>query len=295
MARPTKNSCDYFPHDKDMRHHKKIKSIRSKFKSAGYAIWVMTLEYLTGNDGNEFEYSDLEFELMSGDFDEPSELIKSVIDYAIKLELLFVENNFVYSESLNERLAPVYEKRGKAKELSKKQKRVNGKYVSDTNNTEATVITVTETTEQPTVTVTEMPQSKVNKTKVKKTKENKKEVPPEVLQLRGECKQSFIEYYKQIKNEDFYWVTKDAVALISLINKIVFKIKEKQGISDIPNKDILSAFNLIIKNVQDKWVLDNYSLPNINSKFNEIFIQIKNANNGISNNKPTGKESIYRS
>ena len=36
------------------------------------------------------------------------------------LEMLFIKDNFVYSESLNEKLAPVYEKRGKAKELSKK-------------------------------------------------------------------------------------------------------------------------------------------------------------------------------
>lgn len=161
MARPTKNHCDYFPHDCGMRNHKKIKAIRSKFGITGYSIWCMLLEHLTGSDGNVFPYTDLEFELMSGDFGVSATEIRSVVDYCILLELLFNKEGFVNSESLDERLLPVYEKRGKAKELSKNQLRNNGKF--------ATVIT-----DQPVVTVTEMPQSKVKETKEKKRK--KKEI-----------------------------------------------------------------------------------------------------------------------
>ena len=42
MARPKKNYCDYFPHDRDMRNHRKVKAIRTKFGPIGYAIWSMT-------------------------------------------------------------------------------------------------------------------------------------------------------------------------------------------------------------------------------------------------------------
>lgn len=104
MARPQKNSCDYFTHDNDMRNHRKVKSIRNKFGIQGYAIWSMLLEYLTGIDGNEFEYSDLEFELISGDFGVSVTEIRDVVDYCIKLEMLFNNNSFIYSESLNQRL-----------------------------------------------------------------------------------------------------------------------------------------------------------------------------------------------
>lgn len=156
MARPIKNYCDYFPHDRDMRNHKKIKAIRNKYPN-GYAIWVMTLEHLTGSDGNVFPYTDLEFELMSGDFGFSVAEIRGVIDYCINLELLFLRNGFVNSDSLDERLAPVYEKRDKAKDISAQQKRNNGKFTA--NNTE-----------QTDVSVTEMPQSKVNEIKVNETK-----------------------------------------------------------------------------------------------------------------------------
>lgn len=190
MARPTKNSCDYFTHDNDMRNHRKVKSLRNKFGIHGYGIWSMLLEYLTGIDGNEFEYSDLEFELMSGDFGVSVTEIRDVVDYCIRLEMLFNKNGFVLSESLNERLAPVYIKRGKAKEISDKQKRIQGKFHS---NTVDTVVSATET-----------PQSKEEYIKVNNTilnngeflqnseqpkevsllplKEEQKEIPPQVPQ-----------------------------------------------------------------------------------------------------------------
>jgi len=142
MARPKKNNCDYFPHDAGMRNHTKVKAIRQKFAN-GYAIWSMLLEYLTGADGNEFENSDMQYELLSGDFGVSVTEIRDVVNYCIRLEMLFDENGFIYSDSLNERLAPVYEKRGKAKELSGKQLRKNGKYVAETP--QGAVVTVTET------------------------------------------------------------------------------------------------------------------------------------------------------
>ena len=156
MARPTKNNCDYFSHDKDMRNHRKVKALRHKFKTTGYAVWNMLLEYLTGADGNVFEDSEHELELMSGDFDVSVTEIREILDYCIRMEMLFEKNGFIHSESLDERLSPVYEKRKVAKSLSKKQLRKNGKFVI--GNTETLGVSVTV-----------MPQSKVKESKVNKT------------------------------------------------------------------------------------------------------------------------------
>jgi hypothetical protein len=160
MARPIKNYCDYFTHDRDMRNHRKVKALRNKFSITGYAIWVMILEYLTGVDGNEFENSDTELEIISGDFGVPFDDIRNVINYCLKLEMIFEKNGFIHSESLDERLSVVYEKRKVSKELSKKQCRSKGKY--NNNNTVDGVVSV-ET----------MPQSKVKYSKVEKSKEEK--------------------------------------------------------------------------------------------------------------------------
>lgn len=275
MARPSKNNCDYFPHDRDMRNHKKIKAIRTKFGSVGYSIWVMTLEYLTGNDGNEFEYSELEFELMSGDFNEPAELIKSVIDYAIKLELLFSKNDFIFSESLNERLAPVYEKRGKAKETSKSQKRKNGKFVSDTNNTEQTVITVTGTTEQTVLPTSEIPQSKVHKTKPKEIKVDKIKTIEELVYPLA------VDYWLKELHIGWLFESTHGAKMKSIIKKL------KKVIEDTGKEATVESIINLFKAMGSKlpiWYKDK-DLSVIDSKFNEIVTEIKNANNGISNTK----------
>lgn len=162
MGRPIKNHCDYFSHDANMRNHRKVKALRNKYQN-GYAIWNMLLEYLTGIDGNTFENSDIEFELMSGDFGVSVTEIRDVVNYCISLEMLFMKDGFVFSESLNERLAPVYEKRGRLKELSKKQLRVNGKFTA--SNADANGVSVTE-----------KPQTKVKETKVNK---REKGIPPD--------------------------------------------------------------------------------------------------------------------
>lgn len=154
MGRPPKNNCEYFPHRAEMRNHRKIKALRNKLGITAYAIWNMLLEYLTDMDGNEFENSESEHELMAGDFGVSVTEISDVLNYCIKLDLLFEKNGFIYSETLNDNLAPVYEKRGRAKELSKQQLRKNGKFV-------------TETTVSTAVSVTEIPQSKVDNIKVK--------------------------------------------------------------------------------------------------------------------------------
>ena len=94
MARPKKDNAEYFSHDADMRNDTKIRALRRKYNGEGYAVWCMLLEYLTHCDFFEFEYDDLNIELLSGDFDVEPEWLKEVIEYLItKLGLLQVENN----------------------------------------------------------------------------------------------------------------------------------------------------------------------------------------------------------
>lgn len=158
MARPNKNNVDYFPHDAGMRNHKKIKAVRSKYGTLGFSIWVMTLEYIASSDGNVFPQTELEFELMAGDFGVTLEQVTEVIDYCIKLDLLQVSEGFIYSESFDERVASVYEKRNRMKELSRQQRRAKSVVVS--SNEDAPLITDAVTHQS------KVKESKVNKTKV---------------------------------------------------------------------------------------------------------------------------------
>ena len=216
MARPIKNSCDYFSHDSDMRNHRKVKALRISFKN-GYAIWVMMLEYLTGADGNEFENVELEIELMAGDFGFPVSEVKEVIDYCLKMEMIFEnKNGFISSESLNERLAHVYEKREKQRELSKKQLRKLGKFTS--TNTEPNGVTDSRNT---------VKESKVNKTKPKKTKPKKSKefTAPTLIEVTAYFKENGFSETAAIKAFEYYnvadWIDAQGTPVISWKQKMI--------------------------------------------------------------------------
>jgi hypothetical protein len=117
MPRPIKNNAEYFSHDADMRNDDRIKAVRKKFKSAGYGVWNMLIEYLTDKDFFMFEYTDLTIELMAGDFDEEPEVIRGVIDYCITLGLLQKEDGFIRCKTLEKRLEQVLLKRKRAKSV----------------------------------------------------------------------------------------------------------------------------------------------------------------------------------
>lgn len=129
MGRPIKNNADYFSHDADMRNDPKIKALRRKFGLGGYAIWCMILEYLTDQEHFRFQVSDINIELMSGDFDVEPAHIKEVMEYCFIVGLLQIENEMVMSSRLVERLQPVLSKRERRKTTSETTQRgSNGEF-----------------------------------------------------------------------------------------------------------------------------------------------------------------------
>jgi len=231
MGRPVKNNCDYFPHFTTMRNHKKVKALRAKFGQVlGYAFWSMILEYLTEQDGIEFENSDLEIEMFAGELGVSATEIRDMIDYCIKIELLFLtEDNFIYSDSLNELLQPVFEKRKRAKELSKTRKRHNnGSYCNNDTTTCG-------------VSVTEIPQSKVNKSKEEIIKEEKKKTSFDFSNFD----ENFIEHvnswleYKKERKEPY----KSQKGLNAFYNKLI----------DFSKNDPDTAKKIIEQSMANNW------------------------------------------
>jgi len=117
MARPIKNNADYFPHDADMRNDPRVKALRRKFKLEGYAIYNLILEYLTDAEFFEVKVDKLGIELMAGDFDCSTEILESVLNYAIDLGLIQSDNSILSCKSLDNRLEPLLSKRKRDREV----------------------------------------------------------------------------------------------------------------------------------------------------------------------------------
>lgn len=93
--------------------------------------------------------------------------------------------------------------------------------------------------------------------------------PPK--ELFNDIKEAYLSYYHNTKGEEYYWTAKDAGSVKHIVNKIRFKIRER-GMEET-DELIVRSFQAVLARIKDRWILDNLSLPIINSKFNEIIAQ----------------------
>lgn len=137
MARPTKNNCDYFPHDGNMRNHRKVKAIITRFKLEGYAHWCMLLEVLTRSDNFTLIISDeIEWELLASDLHTTSEKLKEFINYLITLSLIQNEGDHYWSDNLMDNFKTLLNKRVRSREAfeeAKKVEKIIGKKIQSSN------------------------------------------------------------------------------------------------------------------------------------------------------------------
>ena len=132
MARPLKNNAEYFTHDSDMRNDVKIRALRRKFKHVGYSVWCFLLEVLTDSDYFETNWDEINIELLSADFDISSEELKEIVEYCVKLDLLQIENNKLFSKTHRGRFNALLVKRSRDRDYIKSEKEV----IANENHTE---------------------------------------------------------------------------------------------------------------------------------------------------------------
>lgn len=183
MARPKKNNADYFSHDSNMRSHRKIIALRTKFWLNWYAIYCMLLEHISSCDYFVSKRDDLEKEILAWDFGVSVAEMQEIVSFCDRLKLLEIDWELLRCQSLCDRLKDLTDKR------SRERNRVS----------------VAET-QQP---VAESPQSKVKESKVKESKllwKQTKFAPPSIQEVESyisEKKYSvnperFMDYYESI-------------------------------------------------------------------------------------------------
>lgn len=182
MARPIKNTVDYFPHI--IQNGKTIFILESKFGNDGYAFWFKLLELLGSSHNQVYDYNnsvDWEFLIAKTKVSEEKahEILKTLADVgAIDGDLL--AKKIIWCENFIKGIEDVYRKR--------KQNRPQKPVIDDGNPC------------TPVVSATETPQSKVKETKVNEsikkerqasddenTEKPKKEVDPLEFSFTDKC------------------------------------------------------------------------------------------------------------
>lgn len=109
----------------------------------------------------------------------------------------------------------------------------------------------------------------------KPKKKSKKEPNPLITKGR----EVFERRYADLYSDSYYWQAKDAVAMDSLTKKIIYS-REQRNMS-VESEDVVKALEVFLSSITEEWILKNFSVTNINSKYNEIVAQARaNLNNG---------------
>lgn len=116
MARPLKQNASYFSHDADMRNNRKIKALRARFGLEGYAVWCMTLECLTEENGFVLPWDELSTELISGDFGIAAESLAEIMAYMARVGLLQISENRIQCPAHRARMQFVLDERARKRD-----------------------------------------------------------------------------------------------------------------------------------------------------------------------------------
>jgi len=155
MARPKKQTVDYFPHSST--HGKTIYILEQRYQFKGYAFWFKLLEELCNHEGHFIDLNDeTEMEFLSAKTGFlPVEMIEvlNLLEKLNKIDSELWKNKVIWCQNLVNNIADVY--RNRKTEIPQKPVSTSNNPVSTTNNRVSTV---------------RNPQSKVKESKVKNIK-----------------------------------------------------------------------------------------------------------------------------
>lgn len=100
--------------------------------------------------------------------------------------------------------------------------------------------------------------------------------PKRANSLNATARKVFEEHFRNTFGEEYYWTAKDAGNMSQLLRKLTFSREQKQ--MPVDDDSVLYALQVFLLSVKDNWLLENLSVANLNSKYNEIVAQAKNGN-----------------
>lgn len=95
----------------------------------------------------------------------------------------------------------------------------------------------------------------------------------EPKEINSKARSLFEGYFKKTFSDSYYWTAKDAGSMSQLLNKLKFQREQKN--MDVSDDSLLYALQYLLSSIREGWIFENFSVTNINSKFNEIVAQAK--------------------
>ncbi len=116
---------------------------------------------------------------------------------------------------------------------------------------------------------------------------NKYNIPPHTPPggdgINYKARLIFENHFKTTFENNYYWTAKDAGSMDGLLQKLKFSRKQKKLSED--DESVLNALQAFLSSIQEGWIFENFSVSNLNSKFNEIVSSTKAKENKLKKQK----------
>lgn len=243
MARPIKETVDYFPHS--CNHKKTIFILESKFGNDGYAFWFKLLELLGSTKKHYLNYqpeNESDWEFLQAKTHLDGDKCNKILNLLAKVGAIDNEmwgKRIVWSDNFINNIADAYKNR--RQEVPQKpsfyEQKLTTKGISTDNNPNKV-----EFSAQPT---DRNPQKKLKETKVNKNKEGPPIVPPKKIQTKEKNKTKHSEFVFMTESQYNTLIQKYGKEKTSLFIKKLNNYKGEKGIK------YESDYHAILK-----WVVD---------------------------------------
>ena len=123
------------------------------------------------------------------------------------------------------------------------------------------------------------------KAKAKKEPKPKKEKTKKSPTLVARGRTVFEEFYQKLYDSPYYWSAKDGMHMKQLLQKISFSRQHRENPLPIDDDSVLAALGQFLERINKSWVMDNFSVSTINSQYNNIISEIRNASKTVTNGR----------
>lgn len=283
MGRNKKVGLDYFPMDVDFFQDIRIRKL-IKYQG-GKAVTVYALLLCTIYKQGYYMRWDEELPFIISEqtgFEEAyiQEVFKCCLMVGLFSKKLYDSNKILTSKGIQER----YQMIG---DLCRRRVDISSEFMLISSEE------IPITSEEIPFSSEEKPINSAKSTQSKRNENKKNNTPSPPLKWGGRRKKKeadginskarsiFENYFRETFSDSYYWTAKDAGAMSQLLNKLKFQREQKQ--MDVSDDSLLYALQYLLSSIKDGWIFENFSVTNINSKFNEIVSQTRK-NHGA---KPT--------
>lgn len=115
MARPLKQTVDYFPHDTAAGNGRTLYIVQSKYGNDGYAFWFKLLELLGRSEGHVYDYNNpADWEYLLAKTNVSEDTANSILQTLIDLDAIDVElakSKVIWCQHFVDNIADAYSRR----------------------------------------------------------------------------------------------------------------------------------------------------------------------------------------